>query len=120
MNFPKFSESKGILKIGRSEVCVWGGGAEGRTFNSRLSVYINSGVFNSREFKNGLHFSFQSNPIPANDHHFHLRVPPTPTRVSSGGGGLVCTRGGIPPKIMCYVNSEVFNSRKLKKYHFSC
>ena len=25
MNFPEFSESKGILKIGRSEVCVQGG-----------------------------------------------------------------------------------------------
>ena len=40
MNFPKFLESKGILKIGRSEVCVWGGGAEGRTLKSRLRVYI--------------------------------------------------------------------------------
>ena len=26
INFPEFSESKEILKIGRSEVCVWGGG----------------------------------------------------------------------------------------------
>ena len=26
VNFPKFSESKEILKIGRSEVAVWGGG----------------------------------------------------------------------------------------------
>ena len=24
MNFPKFLESKGILKIGQSEVCIWG------------------------------------------------------------------------------------------------
>ena len=40
MNFPEFSESKGILKIGRSEVCVWGGGAEGQTLISRLPVYI--------------------------------------------------------------------------------
>ena len=39
MNFPKFSESKGILKIGRSEVCVWGGGLECRTLKSRLPVY---------------------------------------------------------------------------------
>ena len=40
MNFPEFSESKGILKIGRSEVCVWGGGAEGQTLKSRLPVFI--------------------------------------------------------------------------------
>ena len=40
MNFPKFSESKGILKIGRSEVCVQGGVAEGQTLKSRLPVYI--------------------------------------------------------------------------------
>ena len=40
MNFPKFSESKGILKIKRSEVCIQGGGAEGRTLKSRLPVYI--------------------------------------------------------------------------------
>ena len=26
INFPKFLESKEILKIGRSEVCVWGDG----------------------------------------------------------------------------------------------
>ena len=25
INFPEFSESKEFLKIGRSEVCVWGG-----------------------------------------------------------------------------------------------
>ena len=31
INFPEFSESKEFLKIGRSEVCVWGGGAKGRT-----------------------------------------------------------------------------------------
>ena len=40
MNFPEFSESKGILKIGRSEVCEWGGVAEGQTLESRLPVYI--------------------------------------------------------------------------------
>ena len=46
MNFPKFSESKGILKIGRSEVCVWGGGAEGQTLKSRLPVY---NIFSGQE-----------------------------------------------------------------------
>ena len=29
VNFTKFLESKEILKIGQSEVCVWGGGAKG-------------------------------------------------------------------------------------------
>ena len=48
MNFPKFSESKGILKIGQSEVCVQGGGAEGRTFKSRLRVYIYTGSLDLR------------------------------------------------------------------------
>ena len=38
INFPEFSESKEILKIGRSEVCVWGGGAKGRTNKSSISV----------------------------------------------------------------------------------
>ena len=38
VNFPKFSESKEILKIGRSEVCVWGGDAKGRTNKSSISV----------------------------------------------------------------------------------
>ena len=43
--------------------------------------YINSGVFNSGEFKNDL--------------YFHFRVPPTPARAPTGGdlggpeGGLV-------------------------------
>ena len=46
MNFPEFSESKGILKIGRSEVCVWGGGAEGQTLISRLPVHIYSSCSN--------------------------------------------------------------------------
>ena len=41
------------------------------------------GVFNSGNFKNDL--------------YFHFRVTPTPTRA----------RGGIPPKIKCYVNSRV-------------
>ena len=40
INFPKFSESKEILKIGRSEVCVWGGGgAKGRTIKLSISVH---------------------------------------------------------------------------------
>ena len=37
INFPKFSESKGILKIRRSN--FQGGVAEGWTFKSRLRVY---------------------------------------------------------------------------------
>ena len=40
MNFPKLSESKGILKIGRLEVCVQGGGAESQTLESRHPVCI--------------------------------------------------------------------------------
>ena len=40
MNFPKFSESKEILKIGRSEVGVWrGGGAKGQAIKSSLPVF---------------------------------------------------------------------------------
>ena len=51
MNFPEFSESKGILKIGRSEVCEWGGVALGRTLKSRLRVYIyRLGQFSSPTF----------------------------------------------------------------------
>ena len=37
INFPEFSESKEFLKIGRTEVCVWGG-AKGRTTKLSLSV----------------------------------------------------------------------------------
>ena len=33
INFPKFSESKEFLKIGRSEVCVWGGVLKVRLLN---------------------------------------------------------------------------------------
>ena len=41
LNFPNFSESKGILKIGPSEVYVWvGGSAEGRTLKSIDPVYL--------------------------------------------------------------------------------
>ena len=41
MNFPKFSESKGILKIGRSEVCVWGGASSVNLLNQDfLYIYI--------------------------------------------------------------------------------
>ena len=39
MNFTKFSESEGIFKIERLEVCVWGVGAEGETLKSRLPVH---------------------------------------------------------------------------------
>ena len=38
INFPKYSESKEFLKIGRSEVCVWGGGAKGETIKLSQSV----------------------------------------------------------------------------------
>ena len=37
-----------------------------------IMCYVNSGVFNSGEFKN--------------DPHFHFRVTPTPARAPSGGG----------------------------------
>ena len=40
INFPKFSGSKEFLKIGRSEVCVWGEGAKGETIKLSRSVYI--------------------------------------------------------------------------------
>ena len=45
INFPKFSESKEILKIRRSEVCVWGGGAKGRTIILSISVILYVNVF---------------------------------------------------------------------------
>ena len=39
--FPKFSESKGILKIGRSEVCVSGGSSRVNLLNQDfLYIYI--------------------------------------------------------------------------------
>ena len=64
--------------------------------------YVDSGVFNSGE--------------SINDLHFHFRVPLTPTRAPAGGGA----RGGIPPKIVCYVKSGVFNSGESKNdHHFS-
>ena len=44
INFPEFLESKEFLKIGRSEVCVWGGGSNGQTIKSSLSVQYNIGV----------------------------------------------------------------------------
>ena len=43
MNFPKFSESKGILKIGRSEVCVSGGSSRVGLLNQDyvyLSIHL--------------------------------------------------------------------------------
>ena len=43
--------------------------------------------------------------------------PPSPQEHPRGGWGA---RGGIPPKIMCYVNSGVFNSGKYKNdVHFN-
>ena len=42
---------------------------------------------------------------------FHFRVTPPPKGVPRGVWGA---RGGIPPKIMCYVNSEVLNSGNSK------
>ena len=63
MNFPEFSESKGILKIGQSEVCVWGGGPECHTLISRHPVYIyilDSTVIIFSKMKNVL---FSSNDI---------------------------------------------------------
>ena len=70
--------------------------------------YINSGVFNSGEFKNDL--------------YLHFRVPPTPARAPPGG--TWGARGGfspILPKIMCYIDSGVFNSGDFKNdlyFHF--
>ena len=73
----------------------------------RIKCYVNSEVFNSGESKN--------------DHHFHFRVPPTPTRAPPGPRwGAGGARGGIPPKIVCYVKSGVFNSGESKNdHHFS-
>ena len=50
-----------------------GGGRGGfSTILPKIMCYINSGVFNSGDFKNDL--------------YFHFRVPPTPPRVPPGGG----------------------------------
>ena len=55
--------------------------------------------FNSGDFKNDL--------------YFHLIVHPTTARARAPpGGGLGVARGGfspILPKIMCYIESKVFN-----------
>ena len=41
IDFPEFSESEEILKIGRSEVCVWGVGvAKGQTIKSSYCVIL--------------------------------------------------------------------------------
>ena len=45
INFPEFSESKEFLKIGRSEVCVWGGGAKGETIKLSRSVFIYLSIY---------------------------------------------------------------------------
>ena len=41
LNFPKLLESKEILKIERSKVCVWGGVAKGRIIKLSLPVFVN-------------------------------------------------------------------------------
>ena len=69
--------------------------------------YIDSGVFNSGEFKNGL--------------YFHFRVPPIPARAPTGGG-LGGSRGGfspILPKIISYIDSGVFKSGDFKNDLYS-
>ena len=53
-----------------------------------------------------------------NDINFHFRQPPPQERPQGGLGGA---RGGIPPKIKCYVNFGVFNSGDFKNdfyFHF--
>ena len=51
---------------------AWGGGVEGGlVLLPKIICYINSGVFNSGEFKD--------------DFYFHFRVPPTPARAPTGG-----------------------------------
>ena len=78
---------------------AWGGSRGG--FNPilpKIICYINSGVFNSGEFKNDL--------------YFHFRVP-RPSEGRPQGGG----RGGfspILPKIICYIDSGVFKSEDFK------
>ena len=49
MNFPKFSESKGILKIGRSEVCVSGGSSRVKLLNQEY-VYIYMSLMSKKSF----------------------------------------------------------------------
>ena len=49
MNFPKFSESKGILKIGWSEVCVSGGSSRVGLLNQEyVYIYIFQRLFGSQ------------------------------------------------------------------------
>ena len=87
-----------------------GGGLEGSLipyYQKSCVIYINSGVFISRVFKNDL--------------NFHVVVLPTPTRTSWGGGRK--PRGGLsptPPKIMFYINLQVFNSGEYLHFHFRC
>ena len=66
---------------------------------TNILCFVNSGVFNSGESKNDLHF----------------RVPPTPTGASLGGGptGVLSP---ILPNIMYYFNSGVFNSEESKNH----
>ena len=106
----------------------------------KIVCYVNSGVFNRREFKNNLHFSFQGNPnapwgglggykgYTIKNHvlcqfwSFHqwriqkcsrFSFQGTPKPYKSTLGGL---KGVYHHK---YVNSGVFNSSEFKNYlHF--
>ena len=71
--------------------------------------YVNSGVFNSGEFKHDLHF------------HFGVPQPPQGRPQGGGLGGLQGVLSPILPNIMWYVNSGVLNSGKSKNdlhFHF--
>ena len=68
MHCNKFSESKEILKIGRSEVCVWGGDAKGRTNKSSISVVCY--VLKYSEYSGDTPESrFAPTPAKLADHH---------------------------------------------------
>ena len=58
INFPKYSESKEFLKIGRSEVCVWGGGAKGETIKLSRSVYLYTEPKSSNKIKQSSYIFF--------------------------------------------------------------
>ena len=84
---------------------AWGPEGGGRVLKGQKGYTTKNQVlcqfwgFNSGDFKNDL--------------YFHLIVHPTTARARAPpGGGLGVARGGfspILPKIMCYIESKVFN-----------
>ena len=62
-----------------------------------------------------LGFLIVGNPKMITIFHYRVTPPPPPPRASLGAVWMA--RGDIPPRIMCYVNSEVFNSGESKNDH---